>query len=77
MCTLVCDENLLSHQLLELIFAQLLVVLLSHLLLCGPHLRNSVVLPQYFAILALLYQPMVLNFTVLVREWLLTLIVVL
>lgn len=77
MATLVCDQDLLSHQLLKLIFAQFLVVLLSHLLLCGTYLRNGVVLPQYFAILALLDQPVVLNFAVLVREGLLTLIVVL
>ena len=66
MYALICSQNLLSHQFLELIFAELFIILLAHLLLRSAHLWDSIMFPQNLPILALLYESVVLNFSVLI-----------
>ena len=63
MHSLILQEELLSHeQLLQLVLAQLLVVLLPHLLLSGANLWYCLILDQHFVILTLFEQSLILNF---------------
>ena len=67
-------EVILTHkEFLYLIFRKLLVILLSHLLLCSAYLGYGFVLPKNFIVLTLLDESSILNLAMdisLLRSWL-------
>jgi hypothetical protein len=61
-------HNLVApEKLLNLVIAELSIILLPHLLARSTHFRDSFVFPEHFIILALLNQSLILRFAMQIR----------
>lgn len=59
---MVLHDLVAPQQLLNLVIAELSVVLLPHLLACSAHFWDGLIFPQYFVIFTLLNESPILHF---------------